>query len=191
MGPVKYFGIIGRKRSGKDTFADTQRRIHSAGSIETVAFADPLKESMAILFDVPLKHFYDDDLKEKQDKRWNMSPREMCMWMGTDILRNKVSADFLVQRAQSKVSKLTVKPSVTAIVFTDVRFPNELKLLRDLNAKLIYIDASERLGPLPPNSHASESEIETLGKKAHLTIGNDGARDEFIDLVKKIDILKL
>lgn len=47
-------------------------------------------------------------------------------------------------------------PGVDVLVVTDARFPNEAHRIIALGGQVWYIDADERLGPLPEDAHISE-----------------------------------
>jgi hypothetical protein len=68
-------------------------------------------------------------------------------------------------------------PGVDTLVITDCRFESEAQRALDLGGEVWLIDADERLGPLPPDAHASEQ-----GLPAHLitrTIYNNGTLEAF------------
>ena len=82
----KLIGILGRKRSGKDTAGNYV--VENYG-YDRYAFADPIKDILKTMFD-----FSDEQLnnnKEKIDKRWNVSPRTILQKFGTDICRNELN----------------------------------------------------------------------------------------------------
>jgi hypothetical protein len=54
-------GVNGRARSGKDTLA--QIMVKDFG-FKQISFADPLKLLCSKTFEIPLNHFYDDNLKD-------------------------------------------------------------------------------------------------------------------------------
>ena len=54
-------GIAGKKGSGKDTLAE----LFVANGFKKYAFADHLRDASAAIFQIPIKYFIDNDLKDK------------------------------------------------------------------------------------------------------------------------------
>jgi len=76
-------GLIGIKRSGKDTFADY---IVEKYGYEKYSFAGPLKDACKIMFCLNNEQI-DGNLKEVIDPRFGISPRHMFQFMGTEVMR--------------------------------------------------------------------------------------------------------
>jgi hypothetical protein len=122
--------LIGNKRVGKDTCADY---LVTKGYIK-LSFAYFLKESLKILFDWTDENFNDDN-KEKIDPYWEVSPRYMCQNLGT-FLRNDIYVSCFHIKRLDKIVK-TLKGS--NIVFSDIRYQDELDYVKSLGGIIIKI----------------------------------------------------
>ena len=126
-------GLIGNKRVGKSTFADYL--VDSKG-FKTIAFADPIKEGVKIMFDLTEEQV-NGDLKEVVDQRWGRTPRNFLQTIGTDLCRNTFGQDVWIKRMKMEIEK---KMSQKAdIIVSDIRFPNEADAVKDMGGILIKI----------------------------------------------------
>lgn len=103
------------------------------------------------------------------------TPREICQYVGTNLLRDSISETIHIDTA---LHLLELDPQHADVyIFSDVRFHNEFEKLEQQGAHLFGIERPS-LPPMPPNAHASEAAIPELVKKAKgRTITNDGFRD--------------
>ena len=166
-------GLTGAKYSGKDTLAD--HLCHSHGFIK-YALADPLKEVCKSLFDLRDEQLW-GDLKEKNDPRYDKTPRQLLQILGTDCIRQKVRDDFWVARWQAWLDNAPH----TRVVVSDVRFQNEIRAIHDNGGVVLRI---ERPCLRRSDSHVSE-QTHTLGGIDH-TILNDLAP---ADMHRRFDAL--
>jgi hypothetical protein len=88
-------------------------------------------------------------MQHGRDKFFN-TPREILQFIGTELLRNCIAEDFLVNLALD-----VVKKTEGHIVITDARFPNERAALKSLGATLIRIKRAGYEG----SGHVSELSI--------------------------------
>ena len=171
-------GISGRKRSGKDTVASWFVKEHG---YERVAFAHPMKKSIANLFDVPyhVVENYKDDHRVMVILGRRLTPgewepiREMTFlqfvqYYGTEAHRDlpELGDDFWVDLS------LPVDGFYDGrnIVVSDVRFVNEGNRIRQLGGIVIRID---RASPIQ-DPHRSEA----LKVEADHYIDNNGTVEE-------------
>lgn len=163
---MKIIGLCGEKGSGKDTVYEI---ISKHKNSKRFAFADPLKEALKKLF------LWDDcnfsrDNKEKIDEYWGVSPRQMCQVLGTDVLRNylsnlfdmKINDDgkdysFHIKRINKEFNELS--ESYDFVIFTDVRFLDELRYVKGLGGK-IYMIERPGLEKNKYSNHESEKNID-------------------------------
>lgn len=155
---VLVIGCIGRKRSGKDTFFEMIKEKYPEAV--RVSFADEIKRIASNIFKMDEKLFHDNDMKDKDYMvPWSTTelvttPRDICIKIGK-FFRNEFSENFWVDLAFANANG-------PIVVITDLRFENEaayiLNTYKD-NARLFYIDADERLGPMPPDSDISETSV--------------------------------
>tara|TARA_B100000161_G_scaffold186844_1_gene135029 strand:+ start:157 stop:816 length:660 start_codon:yes stop_codon:yes gene_type:complete len=166
-------GITGYKGSGKDTIADFLVNNHD---FIKVAFADFIKNALKELFDWDDNSFNHDN-KEKKDTYWGVTPRKMCQELGTEFLRvhckdfismkfnlpngEPYQSTFHIKRINKEIIKLLkVNPNIN-IVFSDVRFQDELDYIKKLGGKIFRV-SREDLKSNEFNNHVSEKNIENL-----------------------------
>lgn len=115
--------------------------------IKVYHFADPLKEMTINLFGVNPNHVYgsDDDknqltdilwdyLPNNDDKTGQMTVREFLEYFGTKIVRkikNDAWSRYSLDRILSEQSEIAIVP--------DVRFPNEVKAIKDAGGIVIRL----------------------------------------------------
>lgn len=157
-------GIVGRKRSGKDTLANFATEI--LGDVKVLSFAEPLKQAC--------KHAYNlrdeqlDETKDEVDKRWGMSPREMMKTLGVDYFRAKDPCQW-TKNMKFRMDKAVSSPE-TVVVISDVRFQNEAAFVRENGGVLIHVSRA-----LQSNSddHVSEKTTDEIACDHY--IANDGS----------------
>lgn len=150
-------GLVGAKRSGKDSFASFLVARHG---YQRLAFADRLK-SVALAIDpsirvpampgaVPLSSVVRadgwEDAKELPDVRGFLQR------LGTAV-RDQLDARAWVEPVAEAAFRSAFARD-TPVVVTDVRFPNEVDALRDLGGLIVKI---ERPGQLQDDAHVSEA----------------------------------
>lgn len=127
-------GLCGQAHAGKNKVAELLQGHHP---FDEYAFADPLKKAAAIIFDLPIEHFYDEILKETINEFWGMTPRQMLLKLGTDACRDNIRDDIWVKRTIGSVEKsISVGNNV---VVTDVRFPNEAEEIKRLGGHIVRV----------------------------------------------------
>ena len=157
-------GLVGRAGSGKDSVVEILKE-YTDKKVTSFACADALKRGCSVLYGIPLEHFYDRKLKETVVPLYNKTPRQICQWLGTGILRNQVSKSFHVDRLKIDLDACIRANEHEYIFITDIRFEEEAKMVQELGGSIIYVNADQRLGPLPPNVHESERHIAFIGKE--------------------------
>ena len=133
-------GICGLISSGKDTIADYLIKEHN---FEKISFADKLKDSVAAMFD------WDRELldgktaesrvwREKADPYWtnemgvDITPRLVLQKFGTECMRNGFYDGIWVSLTKKKILDNPDKN----YVIPDTRFPNEAKMLYEINGEV-------------------------------------------------------
>lgn len=136
-------GICGLQGSGKDTLANIFIEKHN---FIKLSFAGILKDAVSIIFDWDRKLLEGDTIesrkwRETEDKWWSdklgysVTPRSILQKIGTDVFRNNFHNDIWLLVVEKQITKYKDKN----IVITDCRFPNEVQMLKNLNAKIINI----------------------------------------------------
>lgn len=172
---VRAVGLCGYARSGKDEVAKV---LTSRGFIR-IAFADALREALYALN--PLLNGYTttqemvDLIGWEGAKVQSHQVRELLQRLGTEVGRAQFGENFWVDLALSKI------PDDSDVVFTDVRFPNEVQAVESLGGDLIRV-TRPNVGAI--NKHVSESALDAYLCKYNLH--NDGSLDEL-----KIKVLSL
>lgn len=176
-------GLVAGKQSGKSTFADYLCKKYS---FTTQAFADPIKDGVKIMFD-----FSDEQmegiLKEVIDKRWGISPRQALQIIGTDIFRkhlpdtvpglSQIGDKFWLERFKIWYRKNKDKN----VIVSDIRFPNEAKLIKDMGGMVVKI---QRNGMKNNDQHISESLIDKIDSDA--MIRNDFSIKEYYQHIDEL-----
>lgn len=178
-------GLTGLKGSGKDTVGAYLVKDHQ---FERLAFADPLKKSVAALLDIPYSQI--DRMKNnphavltlavKQSvyvsgaptanmvsEQKNITMRQFLQRYGTEAHRELFGTDFWIDLTLPVQGYYPGR----AIVVTDVRFDNEAARVRQLGG---VVWAVERDGLPSGDTHASE----IIDFPIDYVVKNNGTFDE-------------
>jgi len=160
----RMIGIRGPKESGKTTAAKQLVKMGYARH----RFAGPLKKALMVAFGLSEEQV-DGDLKETPTPLLNgRTPRHAMKTMGTEWGRHMIHKDIWVTAWKNTM------PKSDLIVVDDIRFPNEIEILRkDYGAKIILIT---RPGRSFDQSHESEAHE---GLHLDYEIVNDGSLEGF------------
>jgi hypothetical protein len=152
-------GIIGKRRSGKDTTADY---IQSNYGYEKKKFAGPLKDAVEILFDFS-KDQLETDKKDEIDSRWGVSPRTIMQSMGTTYLQYELSKIIPNIDRNYAIKRMFLNNSNNnKIVISDVRFTHEADEIKKRNGILIKIIRDQNNTNLEIDNHISECGVDNL-----------------------------
>ena len=187
------FGVSGKKRHGKDTTFNILSELHSDKNFYKLALADPLKEETSKML---TNHYVNYDINssmwveiyrkiraEMDLDETKEDYRGINVWWGTEFRRNKFSQTYWTDRLYHRIQQLL--GSKCYIGCTDLRFPNEMQLIKDLGGKTIRVN-NPRI-PVPDNEHISETALDDYDGFDYV-ITNDGTLE---DLKNKIRELKL
>ena len=201
-------GVCGFIGSGKDTVADYLVNFHE---FRRESFADTLKDAVAAVFG------WDRTLLEgrtKEAREWReevdhwwaerlgmptLTPRWVLQYWGTEVCRKSFHDDIWIASLENKI-----RNSKDDIIVSDVRFPNEVKAIKNQQGKMIWVQR----GRLPKwydvaldaksgsnvvinelkiqNIHSSE--WAWVGTKFDHTIHNDMNIDDLYSEVKSLVI---
>lgn len=145
----KIIGICGFKGSGKDTIGDIICELDD--TFEKASFADILKDVTSVLFG------WDRDMlsgstptqreeREQIDNYWSVklgkqwTPRLALQILGTEIFRQNLHQDIWVHCLERKI---IANPNKNFVI-TDVRFNNEIKMIKRLSGKMLRVERGER-----------------------------------------------
>lgn len=161
----KIIALCGFKGCGKDFVASY---IHETYHFEHLKISTKLKEVTRILFDI------DDDQiegnrKECIDERWNVTPRQMMQFMGTEMFQYKIQE--LIPECDRNFWIKSFANAVKAnknnnIVVSDMRFLHEYhylkKHLQTHELIVIRIDSSTKNIYDTKDTHVSETEYKQI-----------------------------
>jgi hypothetical protein len=149
-------GVCGFQGSGKDTVADYLVNVHG---FRRISFAGTLKDAVSAIFgwDRELlegRTKESRDWREKVDKWWanklnmpHLTPRWVLQYMGTEVFRKAFHDNIWIHSVEHKLSNISDN-----VVISDVRFPNEIKSIKDAGGMIIRTHR----GPDPEWYHAAE-----------------------------------
>lgn len=175
-------GLLGPKRSGKDTVAE---RLVQKHGFERVAFADALKRAAwdinpYVRGDIRLQDYV-------HSVGWEVAKtlpevRRFLQTLGV-AMRDHVHPDTWINVVRHRLEDASWAGD--SVVVTDVRFPNESRLIVSLGGFLVRL---ERPGLVADETsrHVSEDVDAALDGLDHLVLTNDGTVE---DLWREVDRL--
>lgn len=148
------FAFCGAKGHGKDTAA---KFLIDEYDFVPVSFADGLRKTVATALRVNERWFLDPDKKEEIDPRTGKSRRYWLQWIGTEGFRALWDEVWTTWWYEEIVAR-----GYDRVVATDMRFPNEYKVVYEKfpNAKTIRITDPRK--PTGNDNHASEAHYTTF-----------------------------
>lgn len=159
----KIVGIVGKKYSGKDTTADI---IIKKYGYTKIRFGDAVKDVCKCIFNFTDEQLY-GNLKEQKDEHWNVSPRHVLQFVGTDLFRNQIQNiipeikdNIWIEVVKKKIIDAQKINPNAKFVICDVRFENESNFIKELNGVLIKIHRPEL--NYETDNHQSETQIDNI-----------------------------
>ena len=140
-------GVCGFIGCGKDTIADYLVNFHE---FRRESFADSLKDSVAAVFGwdrtmLEGRTKESREWREKVDEWWakrlsmpTLTPRWVLQYWGTEVCRKTFHDDIWIASLENKL-----RQSQDSIVVSDVRFPNEIKAIKNLGGKIIWVQRGQ------------------------------------------------
>lgn len=175
--PNFIIGLTGRAGSGKDT----ARAILQEHGFVGLAFADPIRDMIAMLFasnGINSSWMHERHLKEQVIPDLGVSYRHMAQTLGTEWGRS-LQPDFWLRIAGAYMDSTQAATFDNLLfVISDVRFANEAAWVRARGGVVWRI---ERPGIAPVRAHASEAEIDQI--EPDLTLHNTGSIDDLRKLI--------
>lgn len=159
-------GLTGPARTGKST---TAHHLSLEHGFECFAFADPLREGLAAIFQLSPEDF-EGEAKEQPISWLGRSPRQLMQLLGTEWGRHMISANLWVDLAEQHLDAIA-NASFPApnFVISDVRFENEADFIRKRGGVIVHL---QRFEAPKVNPHVSESGVSF--HKNDLVLVNDG-----------------
>lgn len=180
-------GLCGYAGTGKDTAA---KALIDDFNFQRVAFADPIKAALVALDPYIPGHADEGFLRLSEfmhSRSWAevkeyAEVRRLMQVLGTEVGRNQFDPEIWVKIAERKI---TSTMSVGHTVLTDVRFPNEARLIKRHGGTLVRLT---RPGYGPVNEHVSDRASESWTYDYQII--NDGTvadlHRKVADLVREI-----
>lgn len=165
---IKYIGITGVAGSGKDTFAKylSEHLGEWKGdydwTIETIHFADALKDAVSLLLGVSRDCLDNRVFKESMCPLLGKTYRQVMQEFGM-YARNSFGDDFWVKRLEKEIENIAAfdNECVETIIIPDVRFPNEAAFIREKDGILIKVIRPDNPDAID-SSHESERHIKDM-----------------------------
>lgn len=204
----KIIAVCGLQGAGKDTTADKLIEIAKSKGLKVgkMAFADRLKDMIAVLFDLPrdqLAGFTPESRiwREEPLPKWSkrvgkpITPRYLLQYFGTELLREQFCDTIWIDCLMDSIEK----SDLDMIIITDCRYPNEMKSLIDNGGKIIevkrhtpdwYYEVLNNPKYIPDGIHKSEYEwirpLRCLKDEYHFELDNNGTMDELFEKINDI-----
>lgn len=179
---MKIIGIAGKAGSGKSA---ASRYLMTAHDYHRLAFAQPLKKMLKAV-GLKFDHLYGKDKEVTCDILCGRTPRHAMQTLGTEWGRNCIHPDLWVNLWKREVEQARMYGG-QPIVADDVRFQNEVDMIRQLGGVVIWLDrpAQDRVLGVTAQ-HASENTIES--SDCNHVIRNDG---RLLDLYMHIEAIAI
>lgn len=192
----KIIGLCGLIGSGKGTVANDLWQNHG---FQSRSFAAALKDGVAGIFGYDRNMLEGDTpesrkMREKRDPFWSdvmgheITPRHILQIMGTEIMRQNFHDDIWVKIVEKD---FVMQPNQKFVV-SDVRFPNEINMIRKHGGEIWWVKRGNfpdwvgpwrEMGIEPEDIHQSEY-MWMLNEPDHI-IENDGDLDELYSKVEE------
>lgn len=175
--------LAGVSGAGKDTGGRHLRRRHG---FQRIAVADPLKRTVAQLFEVSCRQLW-GDRRNTPDPRFGRTPRELYQWFGRECAQ--VDPEVWIRPFRARVGEVVSRGG--RVVCTDLRTRDELQVVRSLGGVVWLIERRGAGAPGAAATHMTETElacaphdlfdrvIHNDGTVAELELKLDGALAEF------------
>lgn len=155
----RLIGLCGKKRAGKNTFADMLSELHP---YQQISFADALWDVLLATNPyVGIDHTRVNDLvvaigKERAKIEFP-EVRRLLQDLGTNGVRNVIGPDTWLNLVSQKI----VQNSDTSYAVTDLRFENEAQMVKDLGGIVVKLDRP-RTGFELQDQHPSETSVDLI-----------------------------
>lgn len=189
--PPLVIGLIGKKQSGKDSFADTILGLYNGSHLcdsktaVKYSLAAPIKNVCRYLFCLTDSQLQDGREKEIPDARWGgRSPRQLMQWMGTDVFRKQFDEEFWIRHAHHTIHGWASQHPI--VVVPDIRFRNEAAFVRTFTPHLLLrIDRPSVTEK--QDRHASETEMDTIPPSwIDAIVVNDASLDQYQKKIRHV-----
>ena len=169
--------ICGKARSGKDTLADFL--------IEDLKDKKPCKVQIGQYIKYYAMKYFGWDGEEETE------PRDLLIYLGTDIIINKIDPNFHINRLVQDLEVLSY--FYDTFIVSDVRFPVEIEKVKEKYDEVITIKISrdsEELNQSQKNN-ITETALDNYTDYDYV-IDNNGTLEELeqkaVDIIKEVGV---
>ncbi len=157
-------GLVGRKRSGKDTLAGFATE--AVDGLRVMSIAEPLKQACKLAYVLSDEQL--EESKDVVDPRWGSTPRDMFKALGTKFFRSE-DPDQWTKNMAFRIRGAGVEN----VVVPDVRFQNEATFIRENGGFLVHV-----FRDLDTNDDDHPTERTTDEIECDFYIENDGSLED-------------
>ena len=177
---TEIYGVTGKARSGKNTFAEIMDENMVVGEL---SFAEPMRLFICDLIDVPREKL--DEVKETPfSVLGGLSPRKALQSLGTEWGRDMVSESLWTDVVKQKIERMKASKKYDVICITDVRFDNEAEMVQAMGGSIVRV---VRPGTeIADSGHVSEAGIRD--DLVDIEIVNDGTKLDYAHKVMSLVI---
>ena len=145
-------GLSGKKGSGKSYY--TSYIIKTYNFIE-LSFAYPLKKSLELILNLSYDELYGEK-KDSYNNQYHCYNRELMQWLGTEVFREEFNKKFNYNGSVwvDNVKNIILQNPNKNYVISDVRFLNEIEMIKSLNGIIINIKDNN----INQDNHKSENQ---------------------------------
>lgn len=146
----KIIGLVGQARSGKSTAAEFLEKKWDFR--HKWAFAEPLKRATMELFDLTWDQVEGNNFnREEPHKFWGRSVRDILQVLGTEGIRDLFGKNHFAALMDRRLTNARGN-----VVITDLRFPNEVELVRKHGGTILGLVHSGDHHATEHAAHSSE-----------------------------------
>ena len=172
-----------RSRVGKDTAAGFLKEFWRHGPVSLLSFAEPIKQILYQMYGlrgVQLPQHYEQHPEDKTNviDGLGMTYVELCVKFGTDLVREQLCEDTWVDLAIHQCRRVMEREPHSLVVFTDLRFPNELAAVQAANGWCVKIDR-----PAAPAYQSGADNALLGGREWDAVILNNGSLQQLCQKV--------
>jgi hypothetical protein len=182
-------GISGKLGSGKDTVANTIKKIDP--TFQTKAYAYKLKQIVSILTSCPIEHTMSQEGKNSYVPEFDMTIGQMLQKLGTNVMREGFNENVWINALMIELNKIEGN-----YIVTDCRFKNEAEAIKKAGGILIRVERP--VNPIAANSnrdltHPSETDLDDYAGFDHIILNDSdlqGLNNKVVSVMKTLNILQ-
>ena len=129
----RLIGLHGKPRVGKDTVANY---LMSKRSFRRYGPSVRVKDTAAVMFDVPREYFDDDNMKDQVDPFWGITYRQMAQKVGKESSRDVFGDDIWMRHVEKQ---LKILDPCFGFILADIRYASEIKWIKEHGGDVYYV----------------------------------------------------